>query len=102
MAALCKLARMDEQQDAARRFVGEIIRVTGWTPTELAKAAHVAHTTISRFLNNQEITHTLSARTIAKVREAAAQKIPEEQVDQMWLIAQRRPPPREDRKASRR
>jgi transcriptional regulator with XRE-family HTH domain len=82
---------MDEDQDAARRFVKEILRITGWTANRLAKEAGIYHTTISRFLNNEDVTHTLSTRTISKIRAAASQGIAPEQLDNLWLIAQRQP-----------
>lgn len=88
----CKVAHMDASQDATRRFVSEILRATGWTPTRLATEAAVAHTTISRFLNNQEVGHTLSTRTLDKIRQAAATVIPQDQVDTLWLLSQRAPP----------
>jgi DNA-binding Xre family transcriptional regulator len=88
---LCKSALMDADQDAARRFVKEILRITGWTANRLAKEAAISHTTISRFLNNEDVTHTLSTRTLSKIRAAASQEIAPEQLDALWLISQRRP-----------
>jgi len=72
---------MDADQEAARRFVKEILSATGWTPNKLAKEARVSHTTISRFLHNQDVTHTLSARTLSKVRNAAAMNTGRSNVD---------------------
>lgn len=86
---LCKHARMDAQQEAARRLIHELCRITGLTPTRLAMKAGVRHTTLTRFLNDDNVTHTLSARTIAKLRDAVADKMPAEQFDMMWMIAQR-------------
>jgi transcriptional regulator with XRE-family HTH domain len=84
---------MDDDQEAARRFVKEILRITGWTSNRLAKEAKISHTTISRFLNNQDVTHTLSTRTLSKVRTAAAasQDISLGQLDTLWMVAQRQP-----------
>jgi transcriptional regulator with XRE-family HTH domain len=84
---------MDEDQEAARRFVKDILRITGWSSNRLAKEAKISHTTISRFLNNQGVTHTLSARTLSKVRNAAAAShgITFAQLDAIWLVAQGRP-----------
>lgn len=81
---------MDTQQEAARRFVREILRVTGWTPSALARRAHIAHTTLTRFLN-AEVGHTLSMRTIDKLRRAAEAEIPRDQLDSLWLLSQRVP-----------
>lgn len=82
---------MDADQAAARRFVTEILRITGWTPNRLAKEAGVSHTTISRFLNSEDVTHTLSTRTLSKIRVAASQEITADQLDTLWLISQRQP-----------
>jgi transcriptional regulator with XRE-family HTH domain len=88
----CKTAPMDESQEAARRFVNEILRATGWSAYKLAKEATVVSTTITRFLNG-EVTHTLSGRTLDKIRRAASRRIPQDQIDHLWLISQRKPPP---------
>lgn len=65
----------DADQDAARRLVKEILRKTGWTASRLAREAAISHTTISRFLNNENVTHTLSTRTLSKIRAAASREI---------------------------
>lgn len=91
-AAACKLARMDIAQETTRRFITELLRATGWSPTELAKKSGIAHTTLTRFLNSEEVGHTLSTRTLGKIREAAATTIPREQIDHLWLLSQRSPP----------
>lgn len=88
----CKDARMDFEQDATRRYLREILRITGWTPSQLASRAGVRHSTLTRFLNNEDVTHTLSARTLGKVRDAAAREIPGEQLDTLWLLSRRVPP----------
>lgn len=82
---------MDLQQETARRFVNELLRATGWTPSRMAKAAHISHTTLTRFLNNEDVTHTLSDRTLGKIRSAVATEIPDDQIDTLWLLAQRHP-----------
>jgi len=81
---------IDEDQEAARRFLREILRATGWPPSRLAKLAGMSHSTLTRFLNGS-VSHTLSARTISKIRGAAAQVLPPDQIDQFWLLSQRRP-----------
>jgi len=82
---------MDADQEAARRFVKEIMRVTGWTATRLAKEAGIYHTTISRFIHNEGVRHTLSTRTLSKIRAAASRVIAPDQLDTLWLISQRQP-----------
>jgi transcriptional regulator with XRE-family HTH domain len=80
---------MDADQEAARRFVKDILEMTGWTANRLAKDAGISHTTISRFLHSEDVTHTLSSRTISKIRASASRAIPIDQVDALWLISQR-------------
>ncbi len=60
----------DAEQERARTYVREILAETGWSPTELARKAGLAPSTLNRFLN-QEVKHTLSRRSIAKIAEAA-------------------------------
>jgi len=89
---MCKSAHMsiDEDQEAARRFLREILRATGWPPSRLAKLAGMSPSTLTRFLNGSP-THTLSSRTISKIRAAAGRVLPHDQIDQFWLLSQRRP-----------
>jgi hypothetical protein len=95
----CKDARMDETQEATRRFVGAILRATGWTPYRLAKETDgLSHTTISRFLNS-DVTHTLSSRTLDKIRGAALKVLTTNAIDNLWLQSQRPPPPQRPRPA---
>lgn len=82
---------MDEQQEAARRFIDELCRITGWSLSRLAKEAGISHTTLTRFANNLAVTHTLTARTLGKLKRAVRSKISAEQFDMMWLMAQRPP-----------
>lgn len=81
---------LDTDQAAARRFVNEIIRVTGWSATELARRSGIAASTLTRFLKG-DVAHTLSGRTIGKIRRAAMAEIPVDQIDALWLLSQRNP-----------
>ena len=86
----CKDAWMvDPVIQATRRYVEQVLRATDWTLSELARNAHISHTTLTRFMNREDITWTLSSRTLAKIRAAAEAKIPQPQLEAMWLIAQR-------------
>lgn len=85
------MTKPDPDQAAARRFVTEILRITGWTATELARRAGVSPSTLTRFLGC-DVTHTLSARTISKIKRAAMPEIPINQLDALWLTSQREPP----------
>lgn len=82
---------MDSSQESARHFVRELIRATGWTASKLAKEAGMSHTTLSRFLNNDRVTHTLSLRTIDRLRTAAEKAVPRDHIDALWIVSQRRP-----------
>lgn len=68
---MCKFAHMDEEQRRVRELVTEALRRTGLTATELARRAGVAPSTLTRFLNNQAVKHTLSTRTLAAIERAA-------------------------------
>ena len=89
---------LDIDQAAARRFVTDILRVTGWSATKLARKAGLTPSTITRFLTG-DVTHTLSERTIGKIRRAAANEIPQDQIDALWLLSQRNPFPAPSRDA---
>lgn len=52
----------------------------------------MSHTTLSRFLNNDSVTHTLSLRTIDRLRAAAEKAVPRDHIDALWIVSQRRPP----------
>ena len=87
---LCENARMDPVVAAIRRYIEEILVATGWSLSELARRAKVSHTTLTRFMNGgEEVTWALSNRTMAKIRAAAKDKIPEPQIEAIWLLAQR-------------
>lgn len=85
-----RMHAMDPDQEAARRFLREIERVTGWSLSKLAKAAGVSHTTFTR-LFDEEATHTLSARTLSKLRKGVASEIDPMQFDSLWLMTHRQP-----------
>lgn len=57
----------DTLQDATRRWLNHVLEATGWSATKLAQESGLAATTITRFINDLEVKHTLSARTIAKI-----------------------------------
>lgn len=64
---LCVVANIREQQKA---WIGSILAMTEWTPTELARRSRVNQTTLTRFLNDPQEKATLSSRTIAMISEA--------------------------------
>lgn len=62
---------MEEERDEIRRFVADLSRQTGLSLTALAKRAGVAATTLTRFMNSDEVDHVLSSTTLAKLRRLA-------------------------------
>lgn len=95
--AACENARMEPNVDPAvaamRRYIEQILRLTGWSLSDLARRSKVSHTTLTRFVNGEDVTWLLSSRTLAKIRTAARQEIPETQLDALWALAQRSDPP---------
>jgi SOS-response transcriptional repressor LexA len=61
----------DKTQSATKEAVAAIVEVLGCTSTQLAREAGVVPSTLNRFLNSENVKHTLSARTIEKISEAA-------------------------------
>jgi phage repressor protein C with HTH and peptisase S24 domain len=67
---------MDATQRAARAYVRGVIESSGWSASELARRCAVAPSTFNRFLHSERATHTLSARTLAKVAQASGVPLP--------------------------
>ncbi|ONG52211.1 hypothetical protein BKE38_14910 [Pseudoroseomonas deserti] len=66
---------MDEQQQAAKALLERMLRTTGLTPSELARAAKLTPSTLTRFLNSP-VRHTLSARTLTKLSAYSGVAVP--------------------------
>lgn len=66
---------MDPQQAAQRKLVQEMLDRTGFTASELARAAGLAPSTLTRFMNGQ-VKHALSARTLASLSDASSVPVP--------------------------
>jgi transcriptional regulator with XRE-family HTH domain len=75
---------MSDPRDETRTWLRGILASTGWTPTELARRARVAQTTLTRFLNDADHAHDLSRRTIAAIASAA-------RLPQPGIVPERRP-----------
>ncbi|WP_337996206.1 XRE family transcriptional regulator [Oleispirillum naphthae] len=58
-------------QEGARNRIRLAMQITGWTSTQLARASGIAPSTLNRFLN-QEVKHTLSVPTMAKIDDAVS------------------------------
>jgi plasmid maintenance system antidote protein VapI len=65
----------DDQQAAIRDLVRRMMESTGLDPTGLAKAAGIAPSTLTRFLN-QPVKHLLTARTLAKLSKVSGVPVP--------------------------
>lgn len=63
-------------QADVRDWLNELVRVTGWSASELAKQAGLAASTVNRFLN-KPVKHNLSTTTINKLRLAAGRRAQE-------------------------
>ena len=74
-SALCKDAHMDAQQQATKELVLAMLAATELSPTELARAAGLAPSTLTRFLNSP-VKHSLSARTLAKLSATSGVAVP--------------------------
>lgn len=91
---MCEDAQMmaDPDQEAARRFVQQLMDITGWTPTGLARAAGLSHTTLTRLMK-PSVDSTLSSRSLSKLKDAVVTKasVSRETVDHLWLVCQQVP-----------
>lgn len=67
---------IDFHQAAARAYVRQVLARTGWDGTTLARRAGLAPTTVTRFLNNSSVKHSLSARSLAKIAGASGLPLP--------------------------
>lgn len=66
---------MEDQRKATRDIIREMLRVTGWTPTELARKAKVSPSTVTRFYN-QPVKYNLSTTTLGKLAGASGVAVP--------------------------
>ena len=57
--------------DEIRRWITAVCRRLSVTPTELAKAANLAPSTVNRFLSGKAVNENVSATTLAKLSKAA-------------------------------
>lgn len=70
----------EDIRDRQRRMIRENMERLGISATELARRAGIAHTTISRFMN-EDVKHVLSSTTMAKIGQVL-QRQSQEWVDQ--------------------
>jgi len=67
---------IDFHQAAARAYVRQVLARTGWDGTTLARRAGLAPTTVTRFLNNASVKHSLSARSLSKIAGVSGLPLP--------------------------
>lgn len=66
--------RMSDPRIEQREWLLKVLDKTGLSGTALALKARLAQTTITRFLNDDEHGHALSARSIAAIEDAAGMR----------------------------
>ena len=66
----------ETEREALRRWLRHVVRTSGLSPNKLAKAAGVAQSTVTRFLNGYGGDHSLSRDTIEKLAVAARVDLP--------------------------
>lgn len=79
------MENLKEQRERQRATIRRVMEVTGLNLTTLAKRASVAHTTLTRYMN-KDVSHILSARTMAKIEGVAAGLMPEGTSDEPCLL----------------
>ena len=62
---------MENIKEVYKKYIRDILLKNGWTATELARKAGIAHTTLSRFLNSPEESYK-SIPTISTLNKIAA------------------------------
>ncbi len=62
-------------RDRTRTFIRELAALCQWEPTQLARHADLAPSTINRFLNDDEAKHVISTKTMAKILQAVMQRM---------------------------
>jgi phage repressor protein C with HTH and peptisase S24 domain len=60
-----------DKREAGRAYLRGVLARTGWNGARLAREMGVHHSTINRFLNDVEATHSLSTDNIIKIREVS-------------------------------
>lgn len=68
----------DDYKRRARQYLDHVIAQTGLTATEVARAAGLASSTLTRFLNKKNVKHTLSTKSLAKIAMHTGHALPSE------------------------
>lgn len=73
----CAMVRdQQDQQESQRAFIRRAMEVTGLDATNLARRAGFAPSTLNRFLNNPQVNHLLSGKTIAAISAVSGVPVP--------------------------
>lgn len=67
---------MSYQEDVLRRWVEDLLVETGHTPSSLAREAGLAGSTLTRFLQKENASQTLSRRSIQRLAEHFGRALP--------------------------
>ena len=85
----------DKLQEAARRYIAAVSAATGWNYTTIARRAGLASTTVTRFMNEPDVRHMLSARSLAKIAAISDVPVPVELGGTVPLVGDGEPGRRE-------
>lgn len=66
----------DTDQKVARRYLEMVMQATGLDLTNIARKSGISPTTLTRFYNAEDVKHTLSARTLAKLHDGTGVPFP--------------------------
>lgn len=64
------------QQAIAREFIQHVLNKTGWKPTELARKIDQSPSTITRFINKPDVTHSLSIANLYAISGVSGEPVP--------------------------
>lgn len=67
----------DPHQEAARDYVNRVCAQMNWDYSTLARKSGLSASTITRFMNNVNVKHSLSARSLAKIASVTGVRLPD-------------------------
>ncbi|MFM2092088.1 MAG: hypothetical protein RLZZ127_2577 [Planctomycetota bacterium] len=68
----------DRHQEAARRYLQQVLEATGLDASTLARRVGLTPSTLTRFLNDPRTAHSLSARSLSKLADYSQIPLPRE------------------------
>jgi transcriptional regulator with XRE-family HTH domain len=66
-----------EKQDLARDYIQAVLDARRWTATDLARKIGVSPTTITRFVNSDDISHVMKLENLVRISEASGLPLPQ-------------------------